>query len=291
LPYIRGLYRQTLEYKQNSCYPPGHFYSPIVSVKEIKKNEDQIWPEPVSNKIMGIELNTVGQLETLKEISKYYSHIPFKSDKQDSLRYYFENGYYSYSDGVILFLIINHLKPKRIIEIGSGFSSALMFDTNQLFFGGGIKLTFIEPNPERLFSIIQENDRKDILVLTKRVQDVNKELFEQLDRNDILFIDSTHVSKTGSDVNFILFEILPKLKSGVFIHFHDIAYPFEYPKDWVFGGRNWNENYLLKAFLMYNKEFGIYLFTHYMHLYHREAFANIPLTYKNIGGTLWIEKK
>jgi hypothetical protein len=119
---------------------------------------------------------------------------------------------------------------------------------------------------------------------------VNLEIFKQLDRNDILFIDSTHVSKTGSDVNFILFEILPLLKSGVLIHFHDISYPFEYPKDWVFGGRNWNENYLLRAFLMYNNDFKIYLFTHFLHLYYREAFEEMPLSFKNIGGSLWIEK-
>lgn len=291
LPYIRGLYKQNLKYKENSCYPSGHFYSPIVSVEEVKRYETQIWPQTVRNEILSIELNTAIQLENLKEISKYYNLIPFKANKQDSLRYYFDNEYYSYSDGIILFLMINHLKPKRIIEVGSGFSSALMFDTNQLFFYSGIKLTFIEPEPERLFSLIQENDRKDIRVVEKRVQDINKEIFGQLEKNDILFIDSSHVSKTGSDVNFILFEILPMLKSGVLIHFHDISYPFEYPKDWVLGGRNWNENYLLKAFLMYNNEFKIFLFTQYLHQYFREAYADIPLSYKNTGGALWLEKK
>src|SRR5205814_62343 len=117
------------------------------------------------------------------------------------------------------------------------------------------------------------------------------ETFEKLNSGDILFVDSTHVVKTGNDVNYILFEIIPRLKSGVLIHFHDIFYPFEYPKDWVFMGRNWNEDYFLKAFLMYNNEFEIILFSDYLHKHHKEIFKEMPLCYKNSGGNLWIRKK
>ena len=92
-------------------------------------------------------------------------------------------------------------------------------------------------------------------------------------------------------MNYILFDILPVLKSGVLIHFHDIFYPFEYPKEWVLSGRNWNEDYFLKAFLMYNNKFEIRLFSDYMHKHHKEAFIDMPLSYKNPGGNLWIEKK
>jgi hypothetical protein len=122
-------------------------------------------------------------------------------------------------------------------------------------------------------------------------QEVNIETFEKLNPGDFLFVDSTHVVKTGSDVNYIIFEILPKLKSGVIIHFHDIFYPFEYPKDWVFMGRNWNEDYFLKAFLMYNKDFEIMLFSHYLHNQHKEVFNKMPLCDKNHGGNLWLMKK
>ncbi len=92
-------------------------------------------------------------------------------------------------------------------------------------------------------------------------------------------------------MNYILFEILPRLKSGVLIHFHDIFYPFEYPRDWVFMGRNWNENYFLKAFLMYNNQFEIKLFSHYLHQHHSTVFKEMPLVYRNGGGNLWIEKE
>ncbi len=107
----------------------------------------------------------------------------------------------------------------------------------------------------------------------------------------MLFIDSSHVSKTGSDLNFVLFDILPVLKSDVLIHFHDIFYPFEYPEEWVYEGRSWNEIYLIKAFLMCNSEFEILFFSHYLHIHLPGSFESMPLCYHNPGGNLWIQKK
>ena len=123
------------------------------------------------------------------------------------------------------------------------------------------------------------------------MQSVALENFKKLKANDILFIDSSHVSKTGSDVNYELFEILPNLASGVLIHIHDMFFPFEYPKEWVYEGRNWNELYMLRAFLNYNQDFDILLFSHYMHEKHEKAFENMPLTYENTGWNLWLQKK
>ena len=109
--------------------------------------------------------------------------------------------------------------------------------------------------------------------------------------NDVLFIDSTHVSKVGSDVNYIFFEILPRLRSGVHIHFHDIFYPFEYPKEWVYEGRNWNEIYMLRAFLQYNSDFQITYFQHMMTQRHRAFFQErMPLSVKNLGGNIWLKR-
>ena len=116
-------------------------------------------------------------------------------------------------------------------------------------------------------------------------------MFAQLQENDILFIDSTHVSKLNSDVNRIIFNILPALKKGVLIHFHDIFWPFEYPKTWVKEGRAWNEAYLLRAFLEYNTDFEILFFSHYTHLFNREWIAaNMPLFLNNLGGNIWLRK-
>jgi len=271
--------------------PIGHYYSPIVSVDLIKKNEHDIWKKAEKETIAGINLRTDEQIELLENFTKFYSEIPFKSSKQDNIRYQYENRFYSYTDAIILYSMIRYFKPKRIIEIGSGFSSAVMLDTNEFFFENQINLTFIEPYPARLDSILKETDKALATIIQSNVQIVDLDTFGKLQAGDILFVDSSHVVKTGSDVNYILFEILPTLQDGVLIHFHDIFHPFEYPKEWVFDARSWNEDYFLKAFMMYNNKFEIVLFSEYIHKFHQEAFANMPFSYKNTGANFWIRKK
>ena len=287
LPYVNTLYKQTL----NTAFPNGHFYSPIVLIEDIKKREKEIWKNVKVDGLLGINLRTEEQIKLVKQFTNYYKDIPFKEIKQSNIRYSFENGYYAYTDGIILYSFIRHFQPKRIIEIGSGFSSAVMLDTNELFFDNQIDLTFIDPYPERLYNLMTEKDKQKTKIIESDVQLISLDVFRKLESGDILFIDSTHVSKTGSDVNYILFEILPILNKGVLIHFHDIFYPFEYPKEWVYRGFNWNENYILKAFLMYNEQYDIKVFSDYLHQHHKNTFKELPLCYKNTGGNLWIEKK
>ena len=290
VPYVRGLHQQTVNTNKNSFYPAGHYYSPIVSVDDIRQREKEIWKNAAADGIKGIELHTANQIGLAAQLSQYYSEVPFSKEKSGSLRYWFDNNYYSYTDGIVLYSMIRHFKPHRIIEVGSGYSSALMLDVNELFFDNRICLHFIEPYPERLYSLMSEKDKHSATVLETAVQEVDLKLFSQLQAGDMLFIDSSHVSKCGSDVNFILFDILPTLNSGVLIHFHDVFYPFEYPKDWVFSGWNWNEDYLLKAFLMYNGAFSIRFFSNYLHVLHKEVFKDMPMTYLNTGGNLWMQK-
>jgi predicted O-methyltransferase YrrM len=291
LPYVRGLYQENMNYRKNSCFSPGHFYSPIVSVDDIKERQDKIWKHEKFDGVGGVYLNVEGQKKLLQQFEPYYEQIPFTEHKDNKNRYYFENDFYSYTDAIVLYSMIRHYRPKQIIEVGSGFSSAVMLDTNEYFFGNSIQLTFIEPYTDRLRSLLKKQDYNFTQIIEKKVQEVEVETFKKLNAGDILFIDSSHVCKTGSDVNYIFFEILPALNSGVFIHFHDIFYPFEYPKEWVFMGRNWNEDYLLRAFLMYNSAFEIKIFSHYLHKLHSEVFKNMPLCYKNSGGNLWLMKK
>ena len=282
---MRTLYKLSIQSK----FPAGHFYSPIVDWNEVKENES-LWMNNDPLELKGIDFNKQGQIELIKEFQKYYSDIPWSNEASEGLIYYFKNIYYSYTDGIFLYSMIRHFKPKRIIEIGSGFSSALMADTNKLFFNNSINLTFIEPFPTRLRSLLKKKYFNNILILEKKVQNVPHEIFENLHPGDFLFIDSSHVSKTGSDVNHILFDILPRIRKGVFIHFHDIFYPFEYPRPWVNEGRNWNEIYLLRAFLINNQVYKIRLFSSYLHTFHKTTFKNMPLCYKNSGGNLWLEK-
>jgi predicted O-methyltransferase YrrM len=268
----------------------GHFYSPIVSKADLDLYEDFLWSKKNTSTLPSIQLRPEQQKSLLVELSKHYDELPFTEEESAKNRYYYKNGTYSYTDGIMLFSMIRHFKPKRIIEIGSGYSSAVMLDTRDKF-APEIDLTFIEPYPQLLFSLFKPMDKKSCKVFECGVQSVPLEHFQKLQANDILFIDSSHVSKTGSDVNYELFEIIPNLASGVIIHIHDIFYPFEYPKEWVYEGRNWNEIYLVRAFLSYNQDFEILLFSHYMHIMHATAFEKMPLTQKNKGGNLWLRKK
>jgi len=298
MPYIRGLKRKIgrLETELDvytTRVPPGHYYSPCVSVEKVREKEDKIFAIG-PNGLPGIELNEEKQLELLSKLSLLYSSMPFGEERSGDYRYYLNNDWYFYSDAIFLHLMLRHFKPRSVIEIGSGFSSALMLDTNEMFLNNSIDLSFIEPNPERLFTLFSEKDKADHKIIIKELQDVDLELFDKLEENDILFIDSTHVSKTGSDVNFILFEILPRLKKGVLIHFHDIFYPFEYPKRWVYEwkGFGWNETYAVRAFLMHNEKYKIIMLNSYLEHFHKDWFLeNMPLCLKNGGGSLWLQKK
>jgi predicted O-methyltransferase YrrM len=297
LPYIKALINENEFYKaENEIYktdhPPGHFYSPIVSVEEVRKKEKEIF-EITTNKIEGIDLKEEQQITLLKELAQNYGSLPFSDEKQNDLRYYYNNIYYGYSDAIFLHLVIRHFKPKSIIEVGSGFSSSVMMDTNELFFNNSINITFIEPYTERLLSLFKSQDNHRYKILNSDLQDVDLETFDNLNENDILFIDSTHVSKTNSDVNRILFKILPRLKRGVLIHFHDVFYPFEYLKEWVmkWKGFGWNEDYILRAFLMYNTKFEIIMFNTFLEHFHEDWFKeNMPLCLKNKGGSIWLRK-
>ncbi|MCD4695003.1 MAG: class I SAM-dependent methyltransferase [Bacteroidales bacterium] len=282
--YANKLFMSTRKF----CYvPPGHYYSPIVDTDEIKKREKDIWTN--NKEVKGVDLNVDEQKALLKEFEQYYSDLPFQDNISDKLRYYYINTYYTYTDGIMLYSMLRHFTPNHVVEVGSGFSSAIMLDVKDTF-GLKTKLSFIEPYPDRLYSLLSEKDKKENEVLVQDIQSMPLEFFNKLEKNDMLFIDTTHICKTDSDVNYLFFEILPVLKKGVLIHIHDVFSGFEYPKDWVYEGRSWNEDYLLKAFLMYNTSFRIKLFSHFMHTHHSDVFKNMPLCYKNTGGNIWLEK-
>jgi hypothetical protein len=280
VPIVGRAYVQRDELRavvQRLWEPPGHFYSPIPSETEVRDREEAIF-NASSPKVAGIDLNERLQLQLLERLRPYYREQPFPRTKADGSRYFFENPAFSYFDAIILYCMIRCLKPRRVVEIGSGYSSCVLLDTNERFFSNSIDCTFIEPYPDLLLSLLKDGDRSRLTLIPQKLQDVDLGVFTNLQPNDILFIDSSHVSKTGSDVNHAFFEILPRLVPGVYVHVHDIFYPFEYPKPWVYQGRAWNESYLLRAFLQYNDAFAIQLFNSFLERFHRDVIArDMPL--------------
>jgi len=286
LPYVRHLKM----YKDGSYVPPGHFYSPLVSPNEILTRVGGVFSTPPSD-IAAIDLNRNYQIELLDSALESYNDILLKTLPKQTDRYYAENKYFTEVDYIGLCLVIQKFRPNKIVEVGSGFSSAAMLDFNEIFFDNRIKLNFIEPFPEnRLKKLLRVDDSFE---LTEQfIQDVDLDIFTSLDENDILFVDSSHVVKTGSDVNFLLFEVLPSLRSGVLIHLHDIFFPFEYPKQWIEEKRSWNESYFIRAFLMHNNAYEIVLFSSYIQKTHFAWIKEHMSRFLSAeGSSLWIRKK
>jgi predicted O-methyltransferase YrrM len=185
-----------------------------------------------------------------------------------------------------------HLRPRRYFEIGSGFSSALVADVRDRHFDDDLEMTLVEPNPERLESLLANGDLDRIRLLRMPAQEVPFVEFERLEAGDVLFIDSTHVLKTGSDVNHELFHVLPLLRRGVVVHFHDIHPGFEYLRESVLAGFAWNEAYALRAFLQFNPAFEILLWPPFLWRMDRQRVErDWPLMATNPGGALWLIRR
>jgi predicted O-methyltransferase YrrM len=241
-----------------SIYRPGHYHSTIPGKTTIHNYDENLFH--INDH--AIALHQPDQINLLENLTKFYSEFLKYLDEKGT-RFVKKNIYFVPSDAFYLYSIINYYKPNRIIEVGSGYSSALMLDINEKKFNNSIHLTFIEPFSGRLKSLLKPEDTQ-VEIIENVTQSVNIAVFDQLHTNDILFIDSSHVSKFGSDVNFLFFKILPRLNKGVIIHFHDILYPFEYPKSWLIQGIQWNEAYMLRNFLMYNDSFKILLYSDFI---------------------------
>ena len=268
-------------------HPPGHFYSPLPSRAEVAEVFARGGFGPP---FPAIDLNEAGQLALLETLAGYYPDQPFPKEPTPGHRYHFNNDSFGPFDAIMLYGIMRHAQPRRVVEVGSGFSSAAILDVNERVLQGRAELTFIDPDMGRVRPLLRAEDRSRVTLIERCVQDVPLEVFAALEANDILFIDSSHVSKVGSDVNRLYFDVLPALQAGVWVHIHDIASNLEYPRAWLEEGRAWNEQYLLRAFLMYNHAFRIELFTSW--LYDRQQTLlreRMPLCVSD-GGQMWLRK-
>lgn len=295
IPGARKVYSlvQAIKHSENPFMryvPPGHYYSPIPNLDYVRKHCRDLFARDKTT-CPGVRLNAETQIGVIRELSSYYNEMPFSEETQDGYRYYFNNSHFGHGSSIVLYSLMRHYRPHRIVEVGSGYSSAAMLDINERFFDNSIMFTFIEPYPKRLLSLLTENDKRQHTICVDIAQHVPPTVYTELSNNDILFIDSSHVAKVGSDVVYLLTDILPLLQRGVIIHIHDIYWPFEYPEEWVFSGRAWNEAYVVKAFLQYNSCFEILVFNSYLAIHHHSLMKQcLPLFVPDAGGSLWIRK-
>lgn len=274
--------------RSSGRWPPGHFYSPIPSEADAR-----VGLSLARNRMDfgGIDMRDDAQRALLERLALEYPRLSFPDARDPAFRFYLDNASYGHYDAILFACMVLHFKPARIIEIGSGMSSALMLDLNERYFEGRIALTMIEPHPNQLFANLRPGDIERTTVIEHKVQDAPLDLFCGLRENDILFIDSSHVSKVGSDVNHLFFEVLPLLAPGVLVHVHDVTGNFEYPEEWYAEGRAWNELYVLRAFLMFNSAFQIELLsTRLRGLNHQLISERMPLCLQGGGGQIWLRR-
>jgi len=282
--------KQRKQVEKQGAYPAGHYYSPIPEKDDVLAYVKSMYP--LREKLPDIDLNEEGQFSLLNQYTEFYGELPFPENREPGCRYYYDNGFFSYSDAIFLYSFLRKNEPKRIIEVGSGFSSAVILDTVDRFFSHRPEITFIEPYPARLETLLRRNDKDHVRIIDEKIQDVSLELFSSLESGDFLFIDSSHIVKCGSDLQYLFFKILPGLPAGIFVHFHDVFYPFDYPYNWLKEGRYWNENYFLHAFLSYNFEWRINFFnTHVATVFNDFIKNKMPLCARNKGGSLYIQRR
>jgi predicted O-methyltransferase YrrM len=278
--------------------PPGHFYSPVPSNADVARSAAARFAQGPET-LAGIDLDVPGQLATLRELGPLTRDLAFDEEAGGTTRYFWNNPGFAPGDATMLAAMMRRFAPRRIVEAGAGFSTAVMLDVAGAHLASRPVIECIDPEPQRLRSLLRDGDEASLVVHETVVQALPLEFFTTLQPNDILFIDSSHVLKLGSDVAFLLLDVLPRLEPGVLVHIHDVATSFEYPLEWYEEGRAWNEAPALRAFLAFNRAFEIVAFNDYLFRFQRDAVAaHMPLALRqppgaegNTAVSLWLRRR
>jgi predicted O-methyltransferase YrrM len=267
---------------------PGHFYSPIPQVDDVLADADRLFVRPIA--IPGIDTNDDVQRCHIREIVEALDGEDLPDLPTPERRYYAQNDAFGIGDATMLVGMLRRYRPARIVEIGSGHSSALMLDTIERDLPS-THLTCVEPFSELLRSLMRDGDEERCTIVEARAQDIDPALVRDLGPGDLLFIDSTHVVRTGSDVCRIVLDLLPQVRPGVIVHIHDMFWPFELPRHWFEEGRQWAECYLVRAMLMDNPTWEILLYNDYVGVREYDLLLQVlPRFLGNPGGSLWLRR-
>lgn len=266
----------------------NHYYEPLFDFRKISYNKK-------GNTLLDLRVSEqLVFLDSLKSYSHELNGFPLLK-KTEKVSYYYKNGSFQYGDGELYYSIIRKNRPQRILEIGSGFSTLMALEaitknetehpTEEV-----TQLTCIEPYEMPFLEGL------NIHLIREKIEDVIPSVFSELHDNDILFIDSSHIIRPGGDVNYLILKILPTLNKGVWIHFHDIFIPDNYPVEWLRDEfRLWNEQYLLEALLLNNEKFEIICAMHYLNAtYKKEVNCVFPVLAayaEDAPSSFWIRRK
>jgi hypothetical protein len=254
---------------------PGHFYSPLTSRDDV---EQALKGAPM----VSVDMREEAQLSLAARLQ------PILSQPPPGPRYTVRNRMFGPADTAVYRAMLHHLRPRQIIEVGSGYSTAVVLDEAEVGGIPDVAMTCIDPFPEVLQQMLRQGDARRISIVAQPVQRVPLDQYRRLAAGDVLFIDSSHVAKAGSDVIWLMLHVMPALDQGVVVHLHDVFWPFEYPAGWLRQHRDWNESYLLHAFLIGNESWEILLFPSWLWRCHpdrvpQQIAAEQP-------GSIWLRK-
>ncbi len=254
-------------------HPHGHFYSPYASP------EDIAWASSHRTDPIGYDLNADAQRLLVRELD-----LRFPA----TARYEPDNEMFHPVDAALLWAILVQFQPKRVVEVGSGHSTAVMLDAIDDGAWTG-DVVSIEPYADRLRGVLRPGDPVEIH--ERRVQEIPSErLVEFVGEDGILFIDSSHVLKAGSDVRHLLLDTVPLLPVGTIVHIHDIPFSTEYFDAWLEEGRQWNEAQFVHAFLQGNQDWEILAFAQWLQGSSPELFSPTFDEFGLGGTSLWLRR-
>jgi predicted O-methyltransferase YrrM len=271
---------------------PNHFYQPIPDTRRLPET---LWTR--RSEMVGVDLGEPAQLALLAELSAAYERewAEFPAEPgPDPWRFHFGNVFFESVDAEIYHGLIRRHRPRRIVEIGSGSSTYLAAQAvcrNEAE-GHPCDLVAIEPYPN---PVLSRGFPGLTRLVTAQLQSIPLDEFTTLGDGDVLFIDSSHVLRIGSDVQYEFLEILPRLRPGVLVHVHDVFLPDEYPRGWVMDEhRFWNEQYLLQAFLAFNRAFEVVWAGSFMNARHSGLLAAAIPSYRQgetVPGSFWMRRR
>ena len=263
----------------------NHYYEPQFDYSKNKR------PLTQDRHLPGIDWNTEEQLNMLNHFTYAQELVDTPQKKPDTLQFYFNNGAFESGDAEYWYQLVRAIKPKRIFEAGCGNSTLMAIKAihrNQEEISG-YKCNHVCIEPFEVPWL----ETTGATIVRKKIEDLGAAYFSELEENDILFIDSSHIIRPQGDVLFEYLELLPTLNSGVIVHIHDIFSPENYLKEWLEDEvRFWNEQYLLEAFLSHNKDWKIIGALNYLHHNFYEKLKSVApfLTHAREPGSFYIKK-
>lgn len=241
---------------------PSHFYSAIPNLAELRRGQD--WRRPHS--MVGVRGTA---LDDQLAFARSCATADLVAEIQASGTLYKDacqaNGAVGYGpiEAEFLYCFVASRRPRRVVQVGCGVSTAVMLRSAREH-EVPLDIVCIDPFPTRF--LLDAAKRHEIVLLADRAQDVPLQTLTDLSAGDLLFVDSTHTVKPGSEVNRLILEVLPRLAEGVYVHFHDIWFPYDYPwtilhEDLFF----WNESVVLHAFMAHNERYALRLAMSMLH--------------------------